>query len=647
MLSRNIASLDAFRLTTTLLSLKKASHAGTQSWVAMFCVAALTVLSLVPSALGQPFSYTTIETDVPPVSYSSLSLGDFDEDGDLDVVLSGNTNIEFPYLPKVLVSRGVSESVLFGEWTRTFETVTLDADLWMGTAALLDFNRDNKLDLFVSGSSSLNLPFEPGAALYLGDGAGGFSATTIAIESLYGGSAAWGDYDNDGDDDLLLTGTDASNLYRTLLYRNNEGSLEEVPTSLPGVSYGDAQWGDIDNDGDKDLLLVGSTTSGDFVSDIYQNDNGTFNAMNIGLLNPVFASVDLGDFDSDGDLDIAIGGGLVSENLFDGIVRIARNDGGTFVDVAEFEGGFYGEVRWGDHDTDGDLDLMTIGTLGGVGRGVTRIYQNRGADGFEHQINLPGLAYASAKFGDYDSDGDLDVFMSGQDREQHPVTKLYRNDQLIVNTRPSAPSVLASTPVDGAVFLTWQPGVDELTEGTGLSYSVRVGTGPGLSDIKTPGADPITGNRRVPMRGNADVSTTTKLTLPPGTYYWSVQSVDNAFLGSEFAAEQSFTVVSQAVSTGLEEDDVFRSTLLDPFPNPVHDGLSIPYELSTGDTGILEIYSSLGQRINRFNASIAEGTQLVSWNGEDMSGNLVASGIYFVRLQTQTVSVTRTVVVVR
>ena len=83
--------------------------------------------------------------------------------------------------------------------------------------------------------------------------------TSISLTGVNSSSAAWGDYDNDGDLDILLTGlSDEGNVSK--IYRNNGNNTftEQTSISLIGVSMRvRAAWGDYDNDGYLDILLTG------------------------------------------------------------------------------------------------------------------------------------------------------------------------------------------------------------------------------------------------------------------------------------------------------------------------------------------------------------------------------------------------------
>ena len=85
-------------------------------------------------------------------------------------------------------------------------------------------------------------------------------------------SVAWGDYDNDGYLDILLTGQSSSS-YISKIYRNNGNNTftELNRTYINGIGYSSASWGDYDNDGYLDILLTGYNES-DRVSKIYSNN---------------------------------------------------------------------------------------------------------------------------------------------------------------------------------------------------------------------------------------------------------------------------------------------------------------------------------------------------------------------------------------
>jgi hypothetical protein len=152
-----------------------------------------------------------------------------------------------------------------------------------------------------------------------------FTEIPTQILGLNISSGAWGDYDNDGDLDLLLTGIQSYVGGVTKLYQNNAGSFTEITTSLPGVRAGSVNWGDYDNDNDLDILISGASATGNFTR-LLRNDNQTFTATPEEFAQVSHSSSAFGDYDNDGDLDILISGltddGSVTKNIPERIGKI-------------------------------------------------------------------------------------------------------------------------------------------------------------------------------------------------------------------------------------------------------------------------------------------------------------------------------------
>ena len=86
---------------------------------------------------------------------------------------------------------------------------------------------------------------------------GTFSDISAGLSGVSRGAVAWGDYDNDGDLDILLTGADSGYDPISRVYRNTSGTFSDISAGLTDVYHGYAAWGDYDNDGDLDVLLTG------------------------------------------------------------------------------------------------------------------------------------------------------------------------------------------------------------------------------------------------------------------------------------------------------------------------------------------------------------------------------------------------------
>jgi hypothetical protein len=126
-----------------------------------------------------------------------------------------------------------------------------------------DFDNDGDLDLLMNGNN-YSMSASVGTYVYINKGDSGFiKLTTAELDPLDEGSVDWGDYNNDGWLDILVTGRIPSlqNEFKTIVYRNlKDGTFKEITNAnLVGVGFGEAKWDDYDQDGDLDILLCGNT----------------------------------------------------------------------------------------------------------------------------------------------------------------------------------------------------------------------------------------------------------------------------------------------------------------------------------------------------------------------------------------------------
>ena len=321
-------------------------------------------------------------------------------------------------------------------------------------AGFLDHDGDGDVDLYIVNGSTLDTYMEgsgAGNALYANQGDGTFCEVAEALgvaDAGWGSGVTAGDVDGDGTLDLYLT-----NFGANILYMNNASGPFTDATSDAGVGGGSdystsAAFLDYDGDGDLDLYVANyleldlETTRPrgcPYIGDIevycgpkgmpgaadllYRNASGQFEDVTdetgISAANRHYGlGVAPEDFDGDGDTDLYVANDSTPNVLF------SNQGDGTFEDVALLSGLAYNGdgdeeagmgVDFGDYDNDGDQDLYVTNFF----RESNTLYRNDGHLGFTDWTVRAGLEAPTmtrlgwgTHFFDYDSDADLDLFVA-------------------------------------------------------------------------------------------------------------------------------------------------------------------------------------------------------------------------------------------
>jgi hypothetical protein len=296
-----------------------------------------------------------------------------------------------------------------------------------------DYDGDGFADLFVAGHNQGYTELHHGPFLFRNTGVGSLLdvSESMGIRSdviIEQDGVAWGDYDNDGDLDLLV----GSGAGYPMLYRRDETQFVEVG-EVAGfhVSFSAGRgvtWCDYDGD---NLLEA-------FCSNIFgpgylmENDgDGTFTEVSVASgMDPSNAgqSASWGDFSNDGWPD------LVIARLAQPMLLFESNGDGTFTDVSDASGmsayiDAYSAV-WGDYDNDGWLDCyVTSGNYIEPQLRRDALFHNDGDGTFTDVSDIAGMAGDAANgigaaWADYDNDGNLDIFVGNFGQPSF----LYRNN---------------------------------------------------------------------------------------------------------------------------------------------------------------------------------------------------------------------------
>jgi len=471
--------------------------------------------------------YTNNASELTGLIYGEGRWGDFDNDGDLDLLVTGSAGAS------ALGSFNHIYKNTNGNFTSTEPTHSWQQYHKNSSTDWGDVDNDGDLDLVIMGGgagySAIYKNIENGTGHWLNQ----------KLIELNNGSARFGDYDNDGDLDLYMFGTKDANTSSTAyqFYQNTNGEFTAVTiaaSAMESASRTTLEWGDYDNDGDLDFLQCGYG-SGQNNAVLYENVNGSFSGLvldNSDNTHGIFI-----DYNNDGDLDIVISGNTET-NLYDNQNGIFTKVNNTFLVDGNSFAIRNGGLATGDYDNDGDLDIAINGETfvnsSNTGSKVTFFRNEYG--NFKKDFTAAGGERGNIEFGDYDNDGDLDYFWLGSLK-----SKIVNNTSNKSNTAPTAPSGLSVSKTDSSLTFSWSKGTDTETPQKALTYNLRIGTSSGGVEIMSPMSDVSNGKRLVPKRGNVDFNTSWTIKgLLNNTYYWSVQSVDNGYAGSSWATEQTY-----------------------------------------------------------------------------------------------------------
>ncbi len=346
------------------------------------------------------------------------------------------TGVPTPYLVPRDALDGDHDVGRFNNVAAAVGISTLDT---AGGSIVEDFDNDGYLDIVTSS-------WDPSEAIkyFHNDANGLFSDYTgqAGLEDQLGGlNVVQADYNNDGWTDIFVMRgawlNERGQMRNSLLRNNGDGTFTDV-TRLAGLAdpaspSQTAAWGDFDNDGDLDVYVCNESEIFRFPSQLFRNNgDGTFTdvASHAGVTNLRYCKGTVwGDYDNDRDPDLYVSN-LGGEN------RLYRNNGdGSFTDVAKqlgVEEPYFSFPTWfWDYDNDGWLDLFVGGYASDIGHVAAsylglgdvdggpdtypRLYRNDGRGGFTDVTGQAGIDRAvpamGANFGDLDNDGRLDFYL--------------------------------------------------------------------------------------------------------------------------------------------------------------------------------------------------------------------------------------------
>ena len=552
--------------------------------------------------------------------------------------------------------------------------VNVDPDLYVSDAAgLIDINNDGWIDIFPAYNFCLNNGVIDGI----------FLPFTLLPDMGIWAECRFADFDNDGLIDAYST--TQINLDDFLFKNNGDSTFSDVTSSL-GISYPATKftlacsWADYDNDGWVDILVASNISSGTG-SGIYlwkneqaQSFTNVADQMQVNVPSSWHGLV-WADIDNDGDQDFFITGGRKGDKLF-------RNDGTKFVDISEetqiTATGVVGHSRsgtWGDYNNDGRLDLFVCDD-----EKMNRLYRNEGTGAWSevaaelHVNNYDPLGWgldatATAVWGDYDNDGDLDLLnvSQGGEYDVQSENRLYRNDGAagfveIGNAIEAFPdrgqthynAAFGDVDNDGDldIYVAVGPSLVEPALGGGkdLLFENLVGTHNNWLEFRLTG---VSSNRSaIGARIKCVTDTLSQIReIQGGNGYNSMSPLVQHFGFGQRTVVDSVIIrwpsgtidflfdvpvnqimkITEGSSSGVNSRFFMPQTfeLVGNYPNPFNPITTIRFTLPNLEKVSLKVYDIIGRKVRTLlDNRLLSGVQEVRWDGRDDSSRPVASGTY-------------------
>jgi hypothetical protein len=499
-------------------------------------------------------------------------------------------------------------------------TIAKLPQLHSSTVAWGDYNNDGYVDVVISG---INEAGDTLTTLYKNTNGVFAPQTGVNLPGMVAGSLEWGDYNNDRYLDLLVTGYTSSKsiygrTYVTRLYKNNgDGTFTEKVSGLPNVGYrpkgkpvtgSAAKFADFNNDGLLDVVISGKTDGDTIISRVYRNvgyPTYRYELMWGGPAYPYYnAMIAIADVNNDGFLDVAFAGDYNGAQN----VGIYKNSGrGTFIDdntylsgqnpirggafafadvnhdgwVDLFVGGIQrvdlyknvngrflsgstisvpefnaspayslsdGGAVLADYNNDGWVDIITAGLTGYGTSSATsslRVLKNNGGtaeDAFTLQTSIALLSIKSGSISvaDVDNDGIKDIYITGDVSSSSTVIDscgLFNVGGVVAPSKPTVPTGLAAKESKNYVVMSWN-GFKK-----GMTYNIMIDSA-GLDKSYIP-SDLSTGVSKTSAFRGVFQTPYAKITgLPAGTYKYRVQAIDTFGVASLWSDPFEFVVTN-------------------------------------------------------------------------------------------------------
>lgn len=539
-------------------------------------------------------SFQEISTSLKNYYFASSDIGDFDNDGDLDIILCGGTDS--------FNAGGPTETScqLYRNDNGVYTPVTNFAvnPLHLGDVKFIDIDNDGDLDIIISGQNYDNIMDHH---LYIYKNTSGNFELFQQSEGLIYSAIDVADFNNDGKQDFAITGVGSLTANFSHLFTNN-GSFSKSDLSVPKIQNGNIKIFDFNNDNQLDIAVLGIDINGNNTFKVYKNISGTLTLHQ--ELSPLsFGSLEIADFNADGFLDIVASG---YDNNLGNLIKVYFNNAqGNFTEVLSEEGVDLASgaknIAVADINNDGYYDFIVSGdndNYEGIIKAFTFDIATNNFNLITTDTGIFGLGGTSnIQLFDYNGDNHPDLLLSGFAEDDAgdyvSFTKLFKSEITSNNTAPNPPTTLNAQVTNGTITFNWSGASDDKTPENALTYYIKVGT--------------TSGAKNLAYYKVSSKSWKLNLGTIPQNIYCSIESVDASLIKSISSEEKIIGNLSVSEN---------RISNLKIYPNPTASFVTIQSDLQVEN---INIYNQIGQLI-----SSQKNTQV------DLSN--ASSGVYILHI---------------
>ncbi len=514
---------------------------------------------------------------------NSVGWCDIDNDGDLDIAFANQDG---------------SGLWLYRNNGGTFTNITSSSGLgpeWGYDIIWGELTGDEYSDLILGGSSPELLQNNDGTSFTDITSGSGLTGTPVCVA----------DMDNDGALDVITT----SSAGCSILY--NTGSGVFTAELVSSGSWSRAVCFDYDLDGDQDIYCGGYSGTA-----LFRNDNGAFENVTVAAgvsYSGTTTGITPGDFNNDGYIDMYL------SNYSSPGCKLYRNNGdGTFTNVAVQAGvQGYTDTRlavFNDFNNDGWLDIFSshhdIYVYGNL------MWRNNQDGTFTNIAENIGLwtslmqgDYFGTAWGDYNLDGDVDLFVAGHRDE----FVLYRN-----NRSETAPANYIVLELEGTTSNRDAIGARVTADLGSITLTRTVQGGEGAH-----------GYQSLPIEFGLNDATsiqTLEINWPNGLVETYTDISANQYV---------YAIEGDGIYCGIEDTEIQSVTSITCNPNPATDLMTISYSGESGTTGVISIHDLSGRVVKELGSiQLQDNVQNIVWNTTDSNNRDVPAGIYMCRVET-------------